>query len=832
MGHQPAHQPGRAEAAASSLTPGLSSRQPRPPLAHIQRRAGNRAIGSLLQSRYRIGQPGDSLEQEADRVAGHVLSMPEPSSPPVSAPSPPAPSLIQRACAKCEEEEEEGAPIQTTAHIQTMETGSRSPAPTRSTDAKIAGLKGGGDPLPSPVKAYFEPRFGRDFGDVRIHTGSTASESTRDLDALAFTVGSDIAFAPGRFSPDTDSGKHLLAHELTHVIQQGHSGGLIQRQAASSAPGTETAAPAVGPAPGDTREHLIVEDDAEVRAGQMKKTEFLSRVQAEVCRESDDAMKGTGQNTEGCPYVEKWFAYYADKSSSYIERALRKYAPEAAGAASAAEYVPVVAARVRRSVEIWARTGDITGVPEELMGAVMGGGILGAIGSALATIGSAIGSAVSGIVGGIGRALSGIGSLFFKGRDSGADTHADPAAVKSQLGGGESLGGTVKSRMESAFGHDFSSVRIHTGPRGAEVADRLNARALAVGHDIAFGAGEYRPETIAGDALIAHELAHVVQQGPAPASPSLMPKSGGPDERLEQDADFSAAQAVASLWGGARLGLSGLSRNALPRLRSGLQLQRCSHTPSSKNPYQGKEAELFERTENCNKLSARLPSAYDPDFSPIVAVSPEQDLYEYDFTQREMELDVTACKNRLEAAGCTVLQGPAQSEWMKYTKPLICFKTQTKDGQDFNSPIEAGLVTFPARSIVYVPVERLGEKEVTEGRSDNTLNHELHHLVVNFTIMQELKGRLANRIRDRLMDIRRQAALHPENRQNLLDQTALGEMMKREAQPFYDWFAIESLRRHQPIDAAGALPPVQIPAAWKNFKRPTPTAGDKGSFTP
>src|SRR6185369_2454480 len=152
MGHQSAHQPGRAEAAASSVTPGLSSRQPTPPLTHFQRRAGNRAIGSLLQSRYRIGQPGDSLEQEADRVAGHVLSLPEPSSPPVTAPSPPAPSLIQRACAKCEgelqkredEDEEESAPI------QAKETGNRSAKPTLSTDAKIAGLKGGGDPLPSP----------------------------------------------------------------------------------------------------------------------------------------------------------------------------------------------------------------------------------------------------------------------------------------------------------------------------------------------------------------------------------------------------------------------------------------------------------------------------------------------------------------------------------------------------------------------------------------------------------------------------------------------------------------------------------------------------------
>src|SRR5205807_8096000 len=63
-------------------------------------------------------------------------------------------------------------------------------------------------------------RFGSDFGDVRVHTDSKASESARAVSAQAYTVGSDIVFRSGTYAPETDAGKHMLAHELTHVVQQ------------------------------------------------------------------------------------------------------------------------------------------------------------------------------------------------------------------------------------------------------------------------------------------------------------------------------------------------------------------------------------------------------------------------------------------------------------------------------------------------------------------------------------------------------------------------------------------------------------------------------------
>ncbi len=87
-----------------------------------------------------------------------------------------------------------------------------------------------GQPLDRATRAYFEPRFGYDFGKVRIHADAAASDSARSVDALAYTVGSDIVFRTGRFDPQSAAGRRLLAHELTHVIQQnGRPANRIQR---------------------------------------------------------------------------------------------------------------------------------------------------------------------------------------------------------------------------------------------------------------------------------------------------------------------------------------------------------------------------------------------------------------------------------------------------------------------------------------------------------------------------------------------------------------------------------------------------------------------------
>jgi hypothetical protein len=142
--------------------------------------------------------------------------------------------------------------------------------------------------------------------------------------------------------------------------------------------------------------------------------------------------------------------------------------------------------------------------------------------------------------------------------------------VAARLGEGSALPGGVRSRVEGAFGTGLGDVRLHTDATASRLAGRFNARAFTVGRHVAFGAGEYKPGTLAGDALLAHELAHTLQQREE-SFPGVAPQVGGHDA-LEEEADISAG-AAARFWMGA--GASSVSRRTRPRLRSRLKLQRC-----------------------------------------------------------------------------------------------------------------------------------------------------------------------------------------------------------------------------------------------------------------
>ncbi|MCG3156683.1 MAG: hypothetical protein DKINENOH_03307 [bacterium] len=88
-------------------------------------------------------------------------------------------------------------------------------------EARVSHSRGGGSALPHDTRAFMEPRFGVDFSQVRVHTGTNAAQMSQDLNAQAFTVGRDIYFGNGKYNPQTSGGQQLLAHELTHVVQQG-----------------------------------------------------------------------------------------------------------------------------------------------------------------------------------------------------------------------------------------------------------------------------------------------------------------------------------------------------------------------------------------------------------------------------------------------------------------------------------------------------------------------------------------------------------------------------------------------------------------------------------
>jgi len=105
--------------------------------------------------------------------------------------------------------------------VQTKNTGVTASDVSPDVAAKINSMQGGGKPLPPRTRRFFESRFDSDFSSVRIHSDSRATETSKSINAKAFTVGNNIAFGAGQYSPDTQSGKSLLAHELTHVLQQG-----------------------------------------------------------------------------------------------------------------------------------------------------------------------------------------------------------------------------------------------------------------------------------------------------------------------------------------------------------------------------------------------------------------------------------------------------------------------------------------------------------------------------------------------------------------------------------------------------------------------------------
>ena len=190
----------------------------------------------LIQAKLTINQPGDRYEQEADRVADVVMRMPE--------------AVVQREVEPGEEEEEEilqTKPLvdqitplvqrqveeeEEEEMLQAKELSGQTSEVTPNLESRINAIRGGGQHLPAPTRAFFEPRFGYNFTQVRVHTDAEANTFNHSLNARAFTIGQDIFFSHGEYNSGSSSGQELLAHELTHVVQQ--NGDKFQRNFAIS----------------------------------------------------------------------------------------------------------------------------------------------------------------------------------------------------------------------------------------------------------------------------------------------------------------------------------------------------------------------------------------------------------------------------------------------------------------------------------------------------------------------------------------------------------------------------------------------------------------------
>lgn len=171
----------------------------------------------VVQKKLSVGSANDSYEVEADQVADKVMKMREPS-PQVTHTG----ALVQRKCAHCEQEEQlQMKPLaeSISPFIQRSSSESGGIAPDH-VENQINSSRDGGNSMDHGTQSFMESRFGTDFSDVKIHTGSEAVQMSRELGAQAFAVGNDIYFNEGKYNPNSDSGKHLLAHELTHTVQQ------------------------------------------------------------------------------------------------------------------------------------------------------------------------------------------------------------------------------------------------------------------------------------------------------------------------------------------------------------------------------------------------------------------------------------------------------------------------------------------------------------------------------------------------------------------------------------------------------------------------------------
>jgi hypothetical protein len=179
---------------------------------------GNQAVQRLyekgeIQATLSVNQPNDPAEREAEQVAEQVMRM----------------SGVEQAS-----ESQEGVEVRrkATSRGSTVEGEAKD---------QIESIKSGGKPLSPSTLSFFEPRFGRDFSDIRVHIGQQADEAARSINAEAFTHGRDVVVRSGAYEPERPSGKRLLAHELAHVVQQRKDAatGSVQRQQQTDESSTE-----------------------------------------------------------------------------------------------------------------------------------------------------------------------------------------------------------------------------------------------------------------------------------------------------------------------------------------------------------------------------------------------------------------------------------------------------------------------------------------------------------------------------------------------------------------------------------------------------------------
>lgn len=284
---------------------------------------------------------------------------------------------------------------------------------------------------------------------------------------------------------------------------------------------------------------------------------FMAQLRSSITEMADAELAEVGRSADNCPYIQRWLAHYDRSDAPHLQRVIQRYASPAED--SAASYHESILSRVRGALRVWKSTGQISGVPEESLA-----------------------------------------------------PEPAPAPLSTSLGAGQPLESGIRGRLEAAYGSELGGVRVHAHGNAGAMAQHMSALAFTVGNDIAFAPGMYQPGTPAGDALIAHEVAHTIQQGGVEHPASAL--DHGTEASLEQEADAAAAGALAGAQGAPAV---------RPGERGGLKLQRCSLLPDcTRYPQSGLRLDI-QRKRDCGLLS---PPFLPPDVEPFPDYRWEDDL--------------------------------------------------------------------------------------------------------------------------------------------------------------------------------------------------------------
>ena len=218
------------------------------PFNRLQNAVGNQALQRLIRSgtirpKLKVSLPNDVYEKEADRVAEQIMETPISNSTSTAMYS--KDDKISRKCVACEmeekEEEDDNKKVKLSIGRKSLSNSNNLEATDEITNQINKVRSSEGSSLDNATRDFLEPKLGYDLSDVRIHTGEMAARSAPSLNSLAYTIGNDVIFGEGQYEPYSEKGKKLLAHELTHVVQQDyqetrpkrirsdHIGQLIQR---------------------------------------------------------------------------------------------------------------------------------------------------------------------------------------------------------------------------------------------------------------------------------------------------------------------------------------------------------------------------------------------------------------------------------------------------------------------------------------------------------------------------------------------------------------------------------------------------------------------------